>query len=233
MNDSEILAIYMAQSENVRHLKQVINASRKDINLDIRKGNDFQVKAKTKIMALLYSAWSEAQFLQIAYTENGFSSTEIKTLIQAKGESITTGWNKMIKLAFQKVGDPNLDLVLKSRLDKLLKLIKAQIEKPSILRNKIAHGQWVNALNGSLNKINVDLTTQLGELDSVQIWRQIEMHQHLGNIVRDLVQSPSHGFGRDYLQHITNLESYAALTQNWSLQDKRNALLRKPIKVTG
>lgn len=230
MNDSQILAVYMAQSENVRHLKQIINASRQDINLDIRKGNDFQVKAKTKIMALIYSAWSEAQFLQIAYTEKGFSSAEINILIQAKKDGVTKGWNKMINLAFLKVGDPSTDPVLNSRLNHLLLLVKNQIEKPSLLRNKIAHGQWVKALNAASNKVNSDLTNQLDGLDAVQIFRQVEMHQYLGSIVRDLVQSPGRGFGRDYARHIADLDSYAVRTQNWSVQDKRKELLRKPIK---
>lgn len=230
MTDSEILAIYMAQSENVRHIKKVINVYRKDINGDMRKGNVFQIKAKTKIMALLYSAWSEAQFVQIAYTEKGFSSAEIQTILNAKSKSITQGWDKMINLAFAKAGDIHADINLSNQLSKVLALVKAQIEAPSILRNKIAHGQWINVLNSSLSKVNVDITTQLNELDSVQILRQIEMHQYLGNIVRDLVQSPHYGFKRDYLKHIAELEGYVVRTQSWSLQTKQTALLKKAKK---
>lgn len=230
MNDSEILAIYMAQSENVRHLKKVIDSYRRDINLDLRKSNDFQIDAKTKIMALLYSAWSEAQLLQIAYTPNGFSSTDIQSIIQAKNNGITQAWKKMINLAFQKVGDPNTDPNTKTRLDKLLLLVKTHIDGPSKLRNKIAHGQWVKALNSSSTKVNSDLTNQLDQLDSVQIRRQLDMHQFLGKLVRDLIQSPINGFGRDYLKNIKDLEDFSIKSQHWSIQAKKIALLRKPIK---
>ncbi|NIE75532.1 hypothetical protein [Pantoea sp. Ap-967] len=230
MNDSEILAIYMAQSENVRHLKKVIDSYRRDINLDLRKSNDFQINAKTKIMALLYSAWSEAQLLQIAYTPNGFSSTEIQSIIQAKNNGITQAWKKMINLAFQKIGDPNTDPNIKTRLDKLLLLVKTHIDGPSKLRNKIAHGQWVKALNSSSTGVNSDLTNKLDQLDSVQIRRQLDMHQFLGKLIRDLTQSPNNGFGRDYLKNIADLENFTIKSQHWSIQAKKIALLRKPIK---
>lgn len=230
MNDSEILAIYKAQSRNVRYLKQVIQSFKRDINSDIRKNKSFQVETKTKLLALLYSAWSEAQFVQIAYTEKGFSGSEIKSLLNAKKNGITKGWIEMISLAFAKVGDPNTDIELGNRLSKLLGLVASQITKPSSIRNKIAHGQWVEALNGSLNKVDSAMTGDLDSLDSVQIMRQIEIHNYLGKIIRDLVQSPTLGFGRDYLRHITALEKYAMETQGWSVATKLSELDKKPVR---
>ena len=35
MDSSDILKVYMAQSENVRHLNQVLDSIKKDINLEI------------------------------------------------------------------------------------------------------------------------------------------------------------------------------------------------------
>ncbi|WP_188265049.1 hypothetical protein [Pseudomonas sp. PSB11] len=229
MNDIEILAIHKAQSRNVRHLKQVIKSFKRDINSDIRKSKKFQIETKTKLLALLYSAWSEAQFVQIAYTESGFSASEIKTLLKAKKNGITNGWIKMINLAFAKVGNPSTDVELGKRLNKLLGLVASQITKPSSIRNKVAHGQWVEALNGSLNKIDLVMTGDLNSLDSVQIMRQIEIHNYLGKIIRDLVQSPALGFGRDYLIHVTALEQYAAETQSWSVTTKSSELNKKPV----
>lgn len=229
MNDIEILAIHKAQSRNVRHLKQVILSFKRDINSDIRKNKKFQIETKTKLLALLYSAWSEAQFVQIAYTENGFSASEIKSLLSAKKNGITNGWIEMINLAFAKVGNPNTDVELGKRLTKLLDLIDSQIKKPSAIRNKIAHGQWIEALNGGLNKVDLAMTGDLDNLDSVQIMRQIEIHNYLGAIIRDLVQSPVNGFGRDYLLHIDALEKYATKTQHWSVATKVNELDKKPI----
>lgn len=231
MNDQEILALYMAQSENVRYLSKVIDSTQRDINFYLRKSNNFQVKVKTKILSLLYSAWSEAQFTQITFTEKGFMYSEICSIKAHKERhGITEGWKFMIEKALEKVGDPNTNRDLGSRLETLLSLVKHYIEEPSILRNKIAHGQWLNALNRENTAINQILSTALDELDPVEIGKRVEIHRFMGFIVRDLVQSPKAGFHKHYWTNIVNLETYMKETENWSLESKKLGLSKKPIK---
>ena len=231
MTDQEILALYMAQSENVRYLTRVIDGLNKDINLNIRKSNDFQVKIKTKILSLIYSAWSEAQFTQIIFTENGFQYSEICSLKEYKEHfGITNGWKNMINLALSKVGDVQTNKDLKGRLEKLIALVNDYIEEPSILRNKIAHGQWINALNRECTKTNDELSKKLDELDPIEINKRIAIHRYMGLIVRDLVQSPKAGFHRHYWTNIVNLEAYIDETKDWSFETKKKLLSDKPIK---
>jgi hypothetical protein len=231
MNEQKILAVYMAQSENVRYLGKVIDSTLRDINFYLRKSNDFQVKVKTKILSLLYSAWSEAQFTQITFTEKGFMYSEICSIkAHKKRHGITEGWRYMINKALEKVGDTNTNRDLGRRLETLLALVTDYIEEPSILRNKIAHGQWVNALNRENTAVNVALSKSLNELDSVEIGKRIEIHRFMGVIVRDLVQSPKAGFHKYYWTNIVNLENYIKETQNWSLDSKKLALSKKQIK---
>jgi hypothetical protein len=208
----------------------VTSGIQKDINFHIRKSDDFQVAIKTKILLLVYSAWSEAQFLQITFTPKGFQSSEILKIKEyKKRHGIAEGWRFMIRLALTKVGNTQTNRDLKGRLDKLLALIKSYVEEPSILRNKIAHGQWVNALNGENSAKNQELSTQLENLDSVELGKRLDIHQYLGFIVRDLVQSPKAGFHKHYWTNIVNLESYIEKTKNWSIESKKNNLLKKPI----
>lgn len=231
MNDQEILTVYMAQSENVRYLSKVIDGTQRDINFYLRKSNDFQVKVKTKILSLLYSAWSEAQFTQITFTEKGFMYSEISSIKAHKERyGITEGWKYMIKKALEKVGDSNTNRDLGRRLETLLSLVKDYIEEPSILRNKIAHGQWVNALNRDNTAVNDVLNKSLDELDPVEIGKRVEIHRFMGFIVRDLVQSPKAGFHKHYWTNIVNLENYLKETESWSLESKKLALSKKPIK---
>jgi len=231
MNDQEILAVYMAQSENVRYLSKVIDGTQRDINFYLRKSNDFQVKVKTKILSLLYSAWSESQFTQITFTEKGFMYSEICSIKAYKERyGITEGWKYMIKKALEKVGDPNTNRDLGRRLETLLSLVKDYIEEPSILRNKIAHGQWVNALNRDNTAVYDVLSKSLDELDPVEIGKRVEIHRFMGFIVRDLVQSPKAGFHKHYWTNIVNLENYLKETESWSLESKKLALSKKPIK---
>jgi hypothetical protein len=231
MNDQEILDVYMAQSENVRYLNKVIEGAQRDINFYLRKSNDFQVKVKTKMLSLLYSAWSEAQFTQITFTEKGFMYSEICSIKAHKERyGIAEGWKYMINKALEKVGDIDANKDLDRRLVTLLSLVNDYIEEPSILRNKIAHGQWVNALNRDNTAVNNDWSKLLDDLDPVEIGKRVEIHRFMGFIVRDLVQSPKAGFHKHYWTNIVNLENFMKETHNWSLQSKHLALSKKPIK---
>lgn len=193
MNNQEIYDLYVAQSENVRELWRAKVNLVKDINFYIRKGDEYQVKIKTKFLALLYSAWSEAQFVQIVYTPNGFSSSEIKGILHYKKKNgIGQAWKRLLENSKRKVGNISSKGDLNNRLRKLLEVIKDYIVEPSELRNKLAHGEWINALNGKLTAAHNEkskINKKLKALDPVYIEKSFEIHRFLGFIVRDLVQS--------------------------------------------
>ncbi|MDX8123095.1 hypothetical protein SKZ59_15030 [Janthinobacterium sp. GMG2] len=230
MTDQELFDLYMLQSTNVRALGATLNSVSKDINFCIKKNDDFQVSLKTKILALIYSAWSEAQFLQITCTPSGFTFAEIDA-IKAKKErnGIAKGWDLMLNFAMGKVGDETQQIGLRQRLEKLLELVAKYIEEPSIIRNKIAHGQWVHALNGKNTKENPQLTAELQSLDPVEVLKMVEVHKYLGFIVRDLVQSPKEGFDKNYTKNIEDLEKFEKETRDWNIVSKRAKLALKPI----
>jgi hypothetical protein len=231
MTEKELFDLYVLQSENVRALAAAINGLSQDINLCIKRNNHAQVSLKTKMLALLYSAWSEAQFIQITYTPNGFNLSEIDDIKSKKDNNgIAQGWRFMLDLAMEKVGNTKKRVDLRQRLDKLWGLVDTYIEEPSIIRNKIAHGQWVRALNRDNTKENFDLTAALQALDPVILMKMFEIHRYIGEIVRDLVQSPVAGLHHRYWGTIVKLENYQRNTQGWSLESKRAKLALKPIK---
>jgi hypothetical protein len=231
MTESELFDLYVLQSENVRALAGAINGLSKDINLCIRRNNDAQVSLKTKMLALMYSAWSEAQFIQITYTPHGFSFSEIDSIKKKKDDNgIGQGWRYMLDLAMEKVGDKKKRSDLRARLDELLELVKIYIEPPSVIRNKIAHGQWINAFNRDNTKKNSDATDAIRDLDPVVLMKMFEIHRYFGYIVRDLIQSPAAGMHHRYWNNIVNLENYQKKTKDWSLASKRPILAEKPIQ---
>jgi len=232
MTNEEILELYKLQSCNVRKLNQVKNSLIRDINFYLRKSDDFQVEVKTKLLAILYVAWSEAQFIQIVYTPSAFYPSEIDEIKKIKkNNGLAEGWKKMVELALKKVGkwEKNSDLPNKSK--RLGEIIENYINSPSVLRNKVAHGQWVHALNTDNTAENIDLTKKLAELDYVELIKRFEVHKSLGLIIRDLVQSPKKGFHQNYWVHITALEEYLDKTRNWNIESKKSKLSRKPIAI--
>ncbi|GAB4054513.1 hypothetical protein [Spirosoma litoris] len=231
MTDKQIYDLYVLQSKNVRRLKQVQKSIIKDINFYLRKNDSFQVEIKTKLLALLHCTLSEAEFIQIVHTPRGFNSTEISQIKAAKNNNIEAGWKTMIDLAMDKVGNWQMNDDLKTRRDYLHSIINEFIVNPSLLRNKIAHGQWEYALNRENTSQNEDLTTELSKLDVVTISKWLKIHQSLGLIIRDLIQSPKVGFHNNYWVNLTKMEQYILSSKKWNLNSKMQKLQVKPIKT--
>ncbi len=197
MTEAEIKNIHIIQSRNVRYLKRVQKNMTLDINHYLIKNDDFQVSIKTKLYSLLYSALSEAQFTQIIHTPFGFLYSEILKI--KKERSLADSWYLMIDLALKKVGNWNTNTDLGVKRTKLKQIITEYIEKPQELRNKIAHGQWLFALNSKNTNENPSTTERINNLDVVEISIWFEVHQYLCFIIRDLIQSPKKTFHNDFL----------------------------------
>jgi putative AlgH/UPF0301 family transcriptional regulator len=93
--------LFQPQTKNVQYLRKVIKQLNRDINESIKKSDKFKEDMRVKLLALTYSAWSEAQFIQIIYTPNTFTIYEINSMLKIKG--IFDRWKKLIKYSFEKI----------------------------------------------------------------------------------------------------------------------------------
>lgn len=225
MNNEELKQLQKIQSRNVRHLKKVEKNLTMDINNSLLKGDSFKVSLKTKFYSLLYSALSEAQFVQILYTPFGFQESEINK-IKREG-SIFKQWELMIDISLGKVGDFKKNQDLKKRRAFLKNIIKEFIEKPQLVRNKIAHGQWLHALNSPMTDENTDTSRSISALNVVEISKWFEIHQYLCFIVRDLIQSPQKAFHSNYWVNYTKLEQFVERSKSWTMEERLKDIKRK------
>jgi hypothetical protein len=92
-------------------------------------------------------------------------------------------------------------------LQKLNQLIEKFILDPSLIRNKLAHGQWRVALNRDNTAINRDITQEIASYDVVVLYRRKNALSRLAAILHDLIQSPNKAHWRDYWTHLVALES--------------------------
>ena len=183
---------------------------------------------QTKLLALTYSAWSEAQFSQIIYTPNTFSQAEIDEILRVKKSGITAGWKRLIKICINKVSATNAERNEKKR--ELHYYLDKYIFKQSQMRNKIAHGQWVNTVEDTPEK-TIDFNQRLRALNVVDIMIEFQVHTILGKIIRDLVQSPNNGFSQNYNKNITDLKDYSAKSISWNMNSKKIQLSKKPKRI--
>lgn len=72
----------------------------------------------------------------------------------------------------------------------LARAIKKWVYEPSLLRNKIAHGQWKIALNRKNNALQNDITRDLTVLTVTQIDGWFSCHEQLALLVGMLIVSP-------------------------------------------
>ena len=79
----------------------------------------------------------------------------------------------------------------------------------------------MHALKREHTKESFDFTSDLNNLDYVKIDILFKIHQYLGLILRDLVQSPKKGFHHNYWSNITKLENYIQKTVGWSIETRK------------
>jgi hypothetical protein len=218
--------IFDAQVKNVRILETARTQVRRAINDALRTSNDRMPTVQTKLLGLLFCAWAVANFHKMVHIPAGFTLDEIRqirTIWDAKG--ITEGWKKCVELGLRRArGDAGFKSNARLRL---MSIVDSCVGKPSQLRNRIAHGQWRQALNNKCTEININITMELDQLDVVKIEIWFECHRRLPTIVENLIASPTRTFIYNYTVHTVKLDEFIKKSQELSVSEKRRRLQDK------
>lgn len=226
MGQNAKFAIFQAQTANVRSLKTAIRQVRRLINAALRANDQPTVQAFTKVYALLYCAWAEANFSKLVHTPYGFDLDEIAQVQAAKANGITAAWKKCVQLGLRHL-DAKRGSFKPNARQRLEAAIDAHVFDPSVLRNKLAHGQWVIALNHDNDAVQDEYTTKMKELDLVKIGGWIAGHELLAGLVEHLIESPKKAFMRDWYEYVVNLEHEMIETERKTLKEHVARLLAK------
>lgn len=219
--------IFSLETQNVRtgfyrHRRQLLRA----LNSALVRHDKATLETLTLSYVLLFAAWSEAQFMQVLHTPDALSSTQILKIKNLKKQlGIGEAWKELVRCAFIKVPGHTREVKLKETL--LLQIVEENGIPNSLIRNKIAHGQWSVAFNREHTTKNEDLTSELNTLDYVKVDLLFQIQQVIGFIVRDLLQSPERGHFRFFWQHDTELKSLLDKRCSQNIQSKLHALERR------
>jgi hypothetical protein len=219
--------VFAAQTQNVRALAKARGQLSRAINDALRQQNNAGVSVLSKSLALVFCAWVEASFSKLIHTPHGFTLPEIAAIKQAIASgSVVSGWEHAIQIAMtdHDAVKSNFNAEDSTRLRDCVDLL---IKNPSQLRNKIAHGQWVEALNGKNTDINSDFTTRISNISSATIDTWFDCQGKLIEIVEHLIHSPNKAFINTYRTRIEQLETLYAERQGWTDATKRTKLLSK------
>ena len=227
MQEQQRLDVFRAQTKNVQELERSWKHINRQLNALLLTSNSVAVHVNTKILALVYCALAEALFSKILHTPKGLTLDEIQQVKAAtKTGGVKEGWIKCVELALLSVQGakgnhgPNVRQRLK-------RLIEKFIFDPSLLRNKLAHGQWCIALNRDNDAVNTQLTLEISDLDVVEIYRRKSALQRLAVILEDIIESPNKAHHRDYWDHLDKFENDQREMAEWSLAKKVRQLRAK------
>ncbi|CAM3859658.1 hypothetical protein EV679_2152 [Kerstersia gyiorum] len=227
MQEQQRVDVFRAQTKNAQELERSWRHINRQLNALLLTSNNVAVHVNTKVLALIYCALAEALFSKILHTPKGLTLDEIQQVkVATKAGGVKEGWIKCVELAMRSVQGakgshgPNV----KQRLQRF---IEEFIFDPSLLRNKLAHGQWCIALNRDNDAVNAQLTSELAALDVVEIYRRKSALQRLSAILEDIIESPNKAHHRDYWDHLDKFENDQQEMAAWSLAKKIEQLRTK------
>jgi hypothetical protein len=227
MDQRQQLSIFRAQTVNVRELESAWRHLNRHINSLLISKNPVSVDVLTKLLAIVYCALAESVFSRLVHTPHGLEPSEIdhvKAIAGAQG--VKVGWIKCAELALERVDAARSNHGHNVR-KRLTQLIDEYIFDPSLIRNKLAHGQWHTALNREGTAENQELTSEIRGLTVVDLYRQKHALVKLSQIVEDIIESPNKAHMRDYWAHLTELEEQQREMKSWTMQRKIDRLHEK------
>lgn len=179
-----------------------------------------EIKSLTKLAILAYTAYTEALFLKLIYTCNGFTKDEIGQIFKTqKKENIIKAWKKAFEISAKKSIGKRSNFFPNS-IRKINNIIDIHLKEPSELRNKIAHGQWAVAFNSKNSEINQDLTVKIEKISIVDINKWLIVFKTLSELISLAIQSPLKGYPQQFWEKITQIEKNLNETSTWSLEEK-------------
>lgn len=186
---------------------------------------------QTKILTIVFSAWAEARFSKLIHTPYGFDLTEIRQIKSIQQQyGLEQGWEKCLQLALRRGSPVSKGSEIPNKRQAISRILKTYIIEPSLLRNKIAHGQWKVALNRDNDTENPEFTAKLRNLDVIVVTVWLQAYEFLARIIEDLIESPNRAFRRDYWLHLSQLESFLSEAKHWTIESKMKTLKLKARK---
>jgi hypothetical protein len=199
--------IYRYHVENLREIEIALkNTGRLARETIARRDPENSLRSWLRMYTLLIGTWAECRLQKLLHEEFGFTFAERE---QVESNTTKLGqWEKIINLAFRKhygiaaarLNDQSLGSLNNGRYVALQDTLASDLKVIIEIRNKLAHGQWINPLNSEGTRLNIDKQRLLNEENLMSLQLKLSLIGHLADLVHDLVVSPA-TFERDFDYH--------------------------------
>lgn len=219
------MSLYYYHCENLRQIENGIDLVSRKLKDSISQEHENEVKSYTRLLTYLLSCWTEVRLYKIVEeTYNGSFTDAQKSRIFKENNTLENKWEDTISIAMcQAFNIPettkkstikrhlNNDPTNKKRYTNIMDCLNNELSTSIGLRNKIAHGQWVYALNRPNTAINEKITADINNINIVKIQLQHKMYKSLADIIHDLVVSPTtfeRDFNKNYKALVSNRDNF-------------------------
>ena len=220
--------LYEIQTHNVRELNKAWKETTRLINESYRLKNKPAAELQTKLLALLFSAYTEAVFSKLIHTPCALSTTEIENLKGKFKNNSFVGWKHCLNMMVAKITSKTASEKDAIRTE-IRNILTSYIKKPSEIRNRLAHGQWSIALNSSNTQKNLEITEDIDKLDIVKLEVYKKSFDLMALIMEDLVESPNKAHIDQYSFRIAKFYSEQAKMGQWTKEERLAKLKPKII----
>jgi ribosomal protein L20 len=214
--------LYKAHVNNLRAVDTAFERIVRELNASLARGDEKTADALLKTAMLLLGGWAENRLKKLLYEPNGFSGAHRATINSANSQ--LASWQVALEQGFRmRYALPSaalsvvLPLTPRSYYNALVSTLENELRPIIEVRNKLAHGQWVRALNSD-NTDFAPLTVALinGE-NAHTIKCKKRVLSNLAMIIHDLIAG-NHAFLRDIDTHFRHLEDAKRDISNRSYQ---------------
>lgn len=221
---------YEIQTHNVRELNKAWKQTTRLINESYRLKNTDAAEIQTKLLSLLFTAYTEAIFSKLIHTPCALTDAEIGILKAKFKQNSFVGWKHCLNTMVAKISSKSQQ-EKESIKTEIRNILNVYIKLPSEMRNRLAHGQWSIALTGDNTRKNSDITQRIDSINVVKLEQYKISFDLMALIMEDLVESPNKAHIDQYGKRLNKFNSEQAKMATWTLQGRLDRLTPKPARI--
>jgi len=224
--------LYKYYVENLKSLEIAIKSTALSTRKSISEQNNNSIRSFVRLYAFLIGAWAETRLGKLLLERTGFSKNERKEVLREHTQ--LDQWNKVVEMAFRKhfrvprakLEPPNIPHTVSRRYLSLKETIEVHLSPVILVRNKLAHGQWIYPLNSDASNVEQGKYILINKENLLSLQFKSRIVKTLADIIHDLVVSPP-TFDRDFDQRFNLLVSTVNNLNNRSYDKYRESLIEK------
>jgi len=206
--------IYSSHVENLRHvqlsIEEIFLLAKNKIKTKNENSNNF--KSIVRLLILQLGIWSEVRYNKLISEYNYLSPTKDKffTELELKFLNLKKNkidqWINIVELSFRKhydiyigheLKESNLGSQKYTEYTSILNIIDKYLRSIIEVRNKLAHGHWIQQLNDNGQQNNNINIASINSENLITLEKKYQIIQYLAKIIHDLmISKPT--FERDF-----------------------------------